>query len=341
MRLTACPRLAQQPPTHTDISTTFQKGSNTMRTKVTVVGAGNVGATTAQRLAERGYADVVLVDIVDGLPQGKALDMYEASPVTGIDSAITGATDYAPTANSDIIVITSGVARKPGMSRDDLLQINMGIVDSVARAAIAESPDAIIVVVSNPLDAMCHVAFDAAGIPSSRVVGMAGILDTARYRSFVAEAVNISVEDINAFVLGGHGDTMVPLASYTTAAGIPIANLLPQEQIDQIIQRTRDGGAEIVNLLKTGSAFYAPSAAVAQMVDAIALNKRRILPCAALLEGQYGIDGLFIGVPVVLGQNGIEQILEIELNDTEQAQLKHSADAVQGLVDDIARLANA
>ena len=213
-----------------------------MRTKVTVIGAGNVGATTAQRLAERGYADVVLVDIVDGLPQGKALDMYEASPVIGIDSCITGATDYGPTAGSDIIVITSGVARKPGMSRDDLLQINMGIVDSVTRAAIAESPDATIVVVSNPLDAMCHVAYDAAGIPSSRVVGMAGILDTARYRSFLAEAINVSVEDINAFVLGGHGDTMVPLASYTTAAGIPITKLLPQDQLDQIIQRTRDGG---------------------------------------------------------------------------------------------------
>ncbi len=311
-----------------------------MRTKVTVIGAGNVGATTAQRLAERGYADVVLVDIVDGLPQGKALDMYEASPVIGIDAQITGATDYGPTAGSDIVVITSGVARKPGMSRDDLLQINMGIVDSVTRAAIAESPDATIVVVSNPLDAMCHVAFDAAGIPSSRVVGMAGILDTARYRSFLAEATGISVEDINAFVLGGHGDTMVPLASYTTAAGIPITKLLPQDQLEQIIQRTRDGGAEIVNLLKTGSAFYAPSAAVAQMVDAIALDKRRILPCAALLDGQYGVDGLFIGVPVVLGANGIEQILEIDLTDDEAGQLKHSADAVQGLVDDMARLSS-
>ncbi|MDE2892792.1 MAG: malate dehydrogenase [Chloroflexota bacterium] len=309
-----------------------------MRTKVTVIGAGNVGATTAQRLAERGYADIVLVDIVDGLPQGKALDMYEASPVIGVDSCITGATDYGPTADSDIIVITSGVARKPGMSRDDLLQINMGIVDSVTRAAIAESPDATIVVVSNPLDAMCHVAFDAADIPSSRVIGMAGILDTARYRSFLAEAINVSVEDINAFVLGGHGDTMVPLASYTTAAGIPITKLLPQDQLDQIIQRTRDGGAEIVNLLKTGSAFYAPSAAVAQMVDAIALDKRRILPCAARLEGEYGVDGLFIGVPVILGRNGIEQILEINLTDDEQAQLKYSADAVQGLVDDMARL---
>ena len=271
-------------------------------------------------------------------PRAKRSTCTRPRPVIGIDSCITGATDYGPTAGSDVIVITSGVARKPGMSRDDLLQINMGIVDSVTRAAIAESPDATIVVVSNPLDAMCHVAYDAAGIPSSRVVGMAGILDTARYRSFLAEAINVSVEDINAFVLGGHGDTMVPLASYTTAAGIPITKLLPQDQLDTIIQRTRDGGAEIVNLLRTGSAFYAPSAAVAQMVDAIALDKRRILPCAALLEGQYGVDGLFIGVPVILGRNGIEQILEINLTDDEQAQLKHSADAVQGLVDDMARL---
>jgi len=310
-----------------------------MRTKVTVVGAGNVGATTAQRLAERGYADVVLVDIVEGLAEGKALDMFEASPVVGVDAALCGATDYAATAGSDIVVITSGVARKPGMSRDDLLSINMKIVDDVSRKAIAASPEAVLVVVSNPLDAMCHVAYDAAGIPPSRVVGMAGILDTARYRSFVAEALRVSVEDVHAYVLGGHGDTMVPLASYTTAAGIPIAELLPPEQIEAIIQRTRSGGAEIVNLLKTGSAFYAPSAAVAQMVDSIALNKRRILPCAALLEGQYGIDGLFIGVPVILGAGGIERVLEISLTAAEQAALQHSAAAVQGLVDDLARLA--
>lgn len=311
-----------------------------MRTKVTVVGAGNVGATTAQRLAERGYADVVLIDIVEGLAEGKALDMYEASPVVGVDSIVSGSTDYAATEGSDIVVITSGVARKPGMSRDDLLSINMKIVDEVTRKAIAASPDAVLIVVSNPLDAMCHVAYDAAGIPANRVVGMAGILDTARYRSFVAEALRVSVEDVQAYVLGGHGDTMVPLASYTTAAGIPIGELLPQEQIDTIIQRTRDGGAEIVNLLKTGSAFYAPSAAVAQMVDSIALDKRRILPCAALLEGQYGVDGLFIGVPVILGGNGIERVLEISLTDEEQAMLKHSADAVQELVNDMARLAD-
>ena len=311
-----------------------------MRVKVTVVGAGNVGATTAQRIAERGYADVVLVDIVEGLAEGKALDLYEASPVVSVDSRITGATGYAATAGSDIVVITSGVARKPGMSRDDLLSINMKIVDDVAEKAIAASPDAVIIVVSNPLDAMCHVAFDAAGIDSSRVVGMAGILDTARYRSFLAEALDVSVEDVHAYVLGGHGDTMVPLASYTTAAGIPIAELLPQSQIDQIIQRTRDGGAEIVNLLKTGSAFYAPSAAVAQMVDSIALDKKRILPCAALLDGQYGIDGLYIGVPVVLGSNGIERILEISLTSAEQGMLKHSADAVRELVDSIQRLSS-
>ena len=309
-----------------------------MRTKVTVVGAGNVGATTAQRLAERGYADIVLLDIVEGLAEGKALDMYEASPIVGVDSALCGTTDYAATAGSDIVVITSGVARKPGMSRDDLLSINMKIVDDVTRKAIAASPDAILVVVSNPLDAMCHVAYDAAGIPAHRVIGMAGILDTARYRSFVAEALNVSVEDVHAYVLGGHGDTMVPLASFTTVAGIPVAELLPQDQIDSIIQRTRDGGSEIVNLLKTSSAFYAPSAAVAQMVDSIALNKRRILPCAALLEGQYGVDGLFIGVPVILGANGIERVLEISLTDDEQAALQHSANAVQGLVDDLARL---
>ena len=309
-----------------------------MRTKVTVVGAGNVGATTAQRLAERGYADIVLLDIVEGLAEGKALDMYEASPVVGVDAALCGTIDYAATAGSDIVVITSGVARKPGMNRDDLLSINMKIVDDVTRKAIAASPDAILVVVSNPLDAMCHVAYDAAGIPAHRVIGMAGILDTARYRSFVAEALNVSVEDVYAYVLGGHGDTMVPLASFTTVAGIPVAELLPQDQIDSIIQRTRDGGAEIVNLLKTGSAFYAPSAAVAQMVDSIALNKRRILPCAALLEGQYGVDGLFIGVPVILGANGIERVLEISLTDEEQAALQHSAAAVQGLVDDLARL---
>ena len=309
-----------------------------MRTKVTVVGAGNVGATTAQRLAERGYADIVLLDIVEGLAEGKALDMYEASPVVGVDAALCGTTDYAATAGSDIVVITSGVARKPGMNRDDLLSINMKIVDDVTRKAIAASPDAILVVVSNPLDAMCHVAYDAAGIPAHRVIGMAGILDTARYRSFIAEALNVSVEDVHAYVLGGHGDTMVPLASFTTVAGIPVSELLPQDQIDSIIQRTRDGGAEIVNLLKTGSAFYAPSAAVAQMVDSIALNKRRILPCAALLEGQYGVDGLFIGVPVILGANGIERVLEISLTDDEQAALQHSANAVQGLVDDLARL---
>jgi malate dehydrogenase len=309
-----------------------------VRKKVTVVGAGNVGATAAHRLAERGYADLVLVDIIEGMPQGKALDLYEASPVIGVDTKIAGANSYEETAGSDVVVITSGVARKPGMSRDDLLKTNMGIVSDVTKQVVAQSPDAILIVVSNPLDAMCHAAYDAAGFPSDRVVGMAGILDTARYRSFVAEELDVSVQDIHAYVLGGHGDTMVPLASYTTVAGIPIQELLPADRIEAIIERTRNGGAEIVGLLKTGSAFYAPSAAVAEMVDAILLDQKRILPCAALLSGQFGINGLYVGVPVKLGAGGIEQILEIKLTADEQAALEKSAAAVQGLVDAMARL---
>ena len=309
-----------------------------MRKKVTVVGAGNVGATAAHRLAERGYADLVLVDIIEGMPQGKALDLYEASPVIGVDTKIAGANSYEETAGSDVVVITSGIARKPGMSRDDLLKTNMGIVSDVTKQVVSQSPDAILVVVSNPLDAMCHAAYDAAGFPSERVVGMAGILDTARYRSFVAEELNVSVQDVHAYVLGGHGDTMVPLASYTTVAGIPIQELLPADRIEAIIERTRNGGAEIVGLLKTGSAFYAPSAAVAEMVDAILLDQKRILPCAALLSGQFGINGLYVGVPVKLGAGGIEQILEIKLTADEQAALEKSAAAVQGLVDAMARL---
>ena len=275
-----------------------------MRKKVTVVGAGNVGATTAHRLAERGYADLVLVDIIEGMPQGKALDLYEASPVVGVDTKIVGTNSYEETAGSDVVVITSGVARKPGMSRDDLLKTNMGIVADVTKQVVAKSPEAILIVVSNPLDAMCHVAYEAAGFPSERVVGMAGILDTARYRSFVAEELNVSVQDVHAYVLGGHGDTMVPLASYTTVAGIPVQELLPADRIASIIERTRNGGAEIVGLLKTGSAFYAPSAAVAEMVDAIVLDQKRILPCAALLSGQFGISNLYVGVPVKLGAEG-------------------------------------
>ena len=309
-----------------------------MRKKVTVVGAGNVGATTAHRLAERGYADLVLVDIIEGMPQGKALDLYEASPVVGVDTKIVGTNSYEETAGSDVVVITSGVARKPGMSRDDLLKTNMGIVADVTKQVVAKSPEAILIVVSNPLDAMCHVAYEAAGFPSERVVGMAGILDTARYRSFVAEELNVSVQDVHAYVLGGHGDTMVPLASYTTVAGIPVQELLPADRIASIIERTRNGGAEIVGLLKTGSAFYAPSAAVAEMVDAIVLDQKRILPCAALLSGQFGISNLYVGVPVKLGAGGIEQILEIKLTAEEQAALEKSAGAVQDLVGTMARL---
>ncbi len=309
-----------------------------MRKKVTVIGAGNVGATVAQRLAERGYADVVLVDIIKGMPQGKALDMYEASPVIGVDATITGTNSYGPTKNSDVVVITSGIARRPGMSRDDLLATNMSIVEDVTQKVVERSPNAVIIVVSNPLDAMCHVALKAAKLPAKRVLGMAGILDTARYRSFVAEALDVSVQDVNAYVLGGHGDTMVPLASYTTVAGIPVTELMPKKQLDEIIVRARNGGAEIVGLLKTGSAFYAPSAAVAEMVDAIILDQKRILPCAAYLTGEFGIKNLYVGVPVKLGAGGVEQVMEIKLAPDERRALRKSAKAVQGLVDDMARI---
>ena len=309
-----------------------------MRKKVTIVGAGNVGATTAQRVAERGYADVVLVDIIRGMPQGKALDLYEASPVVGVDARITGTNGYAASAGSDVIVITSGVPRRPGMSRDDLLTTNMAIVREVTERAVERSPEAIVVVVSNPLDAMCHVALEASGLPARRVVGMAGILDTARYRAFIAAELDVSVEDVQAYVLGGHGDTMVPLASYTTVAGIPVKELLPRGRIAEIIERTRQGGAEIVNLLKSGSAYYAPSAAVAEMVDSILLEKKRILPCAAYLTGQFGIRGLYVGVPVKLGARGVEQIIEIKLRPAERRALQKSAQAVRALVKDMARL---
>lgn len=309
-----------------------------MRKKVTVIGAGNVGATTAHRLAERGYADIVLLDIVKGMPQGKALDLYEASPVVGVDAKITGTNTYGATRNSDVVVITSGIARRPGMSRDDLLATNMAIVKEVTTQAVKASPKAVVIVVSNPLDAMCHVAFEAAKLPAKRVIGMAGILDTARYRSFIAAELNVSVKDVNAYVLGGHGDTMVPLASYTTVAGIPIQELLPKKRLDEIIDRTRKGGAEIVGLLKTGSAFYAPSAAVVEMVDAIVLDQKRILPCAALLTGQFGIKGLYVGVPVKLGAGGVEQVMEIKLTPEEQGALRASSRAVKGLVNDMARI---
>ena len=303
------------------------------RNKVTVVGAGNVGATAAQRIFDRGYADVALVDIVEGLPQGKALDMLESGPVLGTDAKVIGTNDYADTAGSDVVVITSGIARRPGMSRDDLLLTNMNIVTSVTEAVVAASPDCILVIVTNPLDAMAQRAFQVSGFPKERVVGMAGILDTARFRTFLAEELNVSVNSVEAYVLGGHGDTMVPVTASTTVGGRPIAQVLSAERIDEIVKRTQDGGAEIVNLLKTGSAYYAPSAAIMQMVEAILFDKQEILPCTALLEGEYGIDGLFVGVPLKLGAKGVEEIIEFDLTPDEQAALKHSADAVQELVD--------
>src|SRR5919109_389793 len=295
------------------------------RNKVTVIGAGNVGATTAQRIAESGLAEVVLVDIVEGLPQGKGLDLAEAGPVVGHDARIVGTNDYAETTGSDIIVVTSGLARQPGMSRDDLLAKNAGIVRSVVREAAGRSPDAVLIVVTNPLDAMCHVALDTSGFPRERVLGMAGVLDSARFRTFIAEELGVSVESTSAFVLGGHGDTMVPLPRYSTAGGVPITELLKPEAIERLVQRTRDGGAEVVALLKSGSAFYAPAAAVAQMVDAILNDRGEVLPCAAYLDGEYGIRGLFVGVPVKLGSKGIEQIIEIKLTSEEQAALQKSA----------------
>ncbi len=305
----------------------------TPRRRVTVIGAGNVGATTAQRIIETGLADVVLVDIVEGLPQGKALDLAEAAPVVGYDVQVTGTNDYADTAGSKIIVVTSGLARQPGMSRDDLLAKNAGIVGSVVKQAVAVSPDAIIIVVTNPLDAMCHVAMQTSGFPRERVIGMAGVLDSARFRHFIAAELDVSVRDVRAFVLGGHGDTMVPLPRFSTVGGVPITELLPEERIAQLVDRTRNGGAEVVALLKTGSAYYAPAASVVEMVEAILLDRRRILPCAAYLQGEYGIDGLFVGVPVVLGNGGMEQVIEISLTDGEKAELAHSAASVRELVD--------
>lgn len=308
------------------------------RSRVTVVGAGMVGGTVAQLLAQRDYADIVLVDIVEGLPQGKALDLMEAGPVLGYDSRLTGANGYQESADSDVVVITSGIARKPGMSRDDLLKTNMGIVESVTKEVVSTSPHAVIIIVSNPLDAMCHVAFDAAGWPRERVIGQAGVLDSARFRTFIAMELDVSVEDVSAFVLGGHGDTMVPLSRYSTVAGIPITELIAPERVKEIEQRTADGGAEIVALLKSGSAYYAPAASVVDMAEAILLDKKRVVPTSVLLQGEYGIDGLYVGVPVKLGANGVEQIIEISLTDAEKTSLRSSADAVQGLVDAMARL---
>ncbi len=302
------------------------------RNKVTVVGAGNVGATTAQRIAEAGLADVVLVDIVEGLPQGKALDLAEAAPVVGHDARISGTNDYADTAGSDIVVVTSGLARQPGMSRDDLLAKNAGIVRSVVEQAVKHSPDAILIIVTNPLDAMCHVALQASGFPRERVLGMAGVLDSARFRTFIAQELGVSVEDTHAFVLGGHGDTMVPLPRYSTVAGIPITELLPPERVQALCERTANGGAEVVALLKAGSAFYAPAASVFEMVESILLDRRRVLPCAVLLQGEFRTRDLFVGVPVILGRGGLERVLEIPLTDEEQAAFDRSAGAVRELV---------
>jgi len=310
-----------------------------MRRKVTVVGAGNVGSTAAMRLAERELADVILVDVLDGIPAGKALDLTQAAPIEEHDCRIVGCTDdYSDAKDSDIVIITAGIPRKPGMSRDDLLSTNMNIMKTVVKEVAAVAPNAILIIVSNPLDAMCHVAYDVSGFPKNRVVGMAGVLDSARFRAFIAMELNVSVENIHAFVLGGHGDTMVPVSRYSTVAGIPITELLPQERIQAIEQRTRDGGAEIVGLLKTGSAYYAPASAAVEMAEVILKDKKKILPCAAYLEGEYGIQNLFIGVPVKLGTGGIEQIVEIKLNEEEQKALNHSADAVRKLVEDMKRL---
>lgn len=297
--------------------------------KITVVGAGNVGATCAQRLAEKELArEVVMVDVVEGTPQGKGLDQWESAPIEGFDTRVSGANDYGPAEGSDIVVVTAGIARRPGMSRDDLLRTNADIVGQVSAEIKRVAPDAIIIMVSNPLDVMAYVALKETGYPRARVVGMAGVLDTARYRSFIALELDVSVADIQALVLGGHGDTMVPLASYTSVSGIPLTQLLAQDRIDALIERTRKGGAEIVAHLKTGSAYYAPSSAVVQMVDAIVKDKRRILPCAAWLEGEYEMRDLFLGVPCKLGASGLVDVVEVELTDWERAELKKSADAV-------------
>ncbi|GAC1423833.1 MAG: malate dehydrogenase [Ktedonobacteraceae bacterium] len=304
-----------------------------MRSKITVVGAGFVGSTLVQRLAERDYADVVMYDIVPNMPQGKALDMLQAGPVLGYDSLITGTNDYADTANSDIVVITSGFPRKPGMTRDDLVKKNQEIVTQVTEQIAKHSPNAILIIVTNPLDAMAQLALHVSSFPRERVIGMAGVLDTARFRTFIAQEVGASVRDVQAYVLGGHGDTMVPLSRMCTVAGVPIAQLIPAERIEQIVQRTRDGGAEIVKLLGTGSAYFAPSASVLQMIDSILLDKKMIVPCAVYLTGEYGIKNLFVGVPAKLGAKGIEQVIEIELTEEERTLLQKSASAVKELID--------
>ena len=304
-----------------------------MRKKVTVVGAGNVGATTAQRIFDKGYADVVLFYIVEGIPQGKALDMLESGPISGSDSQITGTNTYEETADSDVVVVTSGIARKPGMSRDDLLLTNMNIISSVISETSKFSPHSIHVIVTNPLDAMAQRSLEISGFPSERIVGMAGILDTARYRTFLAQELNVSVNSVSAYVLGGHGDTMVPVIGTTSVAGTPITDLIEKDRLEEIVQRARDGGAEIIGHLKTGSAFYAPSASIVQMVESILFDKKEILPCTAYLQGQYGINDLYVGVPVKLGAAGVEEIIELNLSDSELSALKESADAVQELID--------
>lgn len=304
-----------------------------MRKKVTVVGAGNVGATTAERIHATGYADVVLVDVIEDLPQGKALDMLESAPVLGTDALITGSNGYEESSDSDLVIITAGIARKPGMSRDDLLLTNAKIVGDITTQVVKFSPEALLLVVTNPLDAMTQRVYEVSGFPRHRVFGMAGILDTSRFRTFIAQELNVSVEDVHAYVLGSHGDDMVPLVRYTTVGGIPISELLPQEAIDRLVQRTRQGGGEIVKLLKAGSAYYAPSAAVAQMAEAILLDKKRILPCCAYLDGEYGIRGLYVGVPVKLGANGVEEIIEIKPTEDERAALDKSAASVKELVE--------
>jgi malate dehydrogenase len=304
-----------------------------MRKKVTVIGAGNVGATCAMRIADKELADVVLVDVVEGVPQGKALDLHESGPVEGYDVLVTGSNGYAETANSDVVVITAGLARKPGMSRDDLLLANFEIVRGATEQAAKYSPNAILVIVSNPLDAMCYTAHAVSKFSKNRVVGMAGVLDTARFRSFISSELSVSMENVIAMVLGGHGDTMVPLTRYSSVSGIPLEDLIPADRLAEIVKRTRNGGAEIVGLLKTGSAYYAPSAATVEMVESILKDKKKVLPCAALLEGEYGINGLYVGVPCKLGARGIEQIYELKLTPAEKAELDKSAAAVQELVD--------
>jgi malate dehydrogenase len=304
-----------------------------MDRKVTVVGAGNVGATAAQRLAEKELCDVVLIDIVAGIPQGKSLDLAEAASIEKHDAQVIGTNDYEASKNSDIAIITAGIARKSGMSRDDLLATNKSIVKKVTEQVIKFSPEAIIIVVSNPLDAMCHVAYDVSGFPRNRIIGMAGVLDSARFRAFISMELHVSVENVHASVLGGHGDTMVPLPRYSTVSGIPITELLSKERIEALVDRTRKGGAEIVSLLKTGSAYYAPASAAVEMAESILKDKKKILPCAAYLESEYGIHGLFVGVPVKLGTDGIEEIIQIKLTEEESAALKKSAAAVQELVD--------